>query len=165
MALVWLDVADYAEVYNDIRAAIAVDLTAASLPDSVIARAIFLNVAEMAIKALDENWETDNVDADTYAILQMAAVFWAASLLLPKLPRLVRESIGQGEHSYQLESLPIRDLVGLLRGEAQALVSGIVDGTASLRPTLFTVAHGTRMSSDSTLGTPLPDGTTLLGVG
>jgi len=158
MAIVWLD----ETTYPAIRAALAADLTASVLPDSVIALPIYTTVAEMAIQALDPLWASR--DDNENAILQLAAIYWCASLIAPALPRLLKESIGQGDYSYQADLLPVKDLIALLRANATALANQVTAGSPDVRPTLFTTAPGLRVR-DAGYPVPVPAGSRILGVG
>lgn len=158
MALEWIVEDDYPAI----RAAIAVDLTAATLPDSVIALAIYASAAELAIKGLDPGWAT--ADDDQTELLHMAAIYWCASLIVPALPRFVRENIGKSEYSYEMDNIDTKDLIALLRARASALVAVVTTGSGNVMPTFFTVAHGTR-ARDFTLIPAIPDGTIIAGNG
>jgi hypothetical protein len=162
MALVWLD----DSTYPSVRAAIATDLTAATLPDAVIALPIYGAVAELAVKDLDTNWAVDNDDDDKFAILQLAAIYWCASLILPTQPFMTSETFGQRDYQYQADSLTPTQLLAILRARASALVGLVTGGTLDTRPFFFGVAHGYRSMVPSELLVPvLPPGSILLGVG
>ncbi len=160
MAAVWLD----SSTYPSVRAAIMVDMTAAQLPDAVIALPIYTGVAEMAVKGLDPDWATHNTDPDSLAALTVAAIYWCASLLVPTLPFVKSETFGQRDYQYQADAITPDRLMGILRARASALVGLVVNGTLDTMPQWFTVAHGSR-ALNLTQPAVLPANSIILGVG
>lgn len=152
----WLD----SGTYPDIRDAIEAGLDSAALPDSVIGRAIYVQVAELAVKGLDPDWATR--DSDGQDLLTLAAILWCASLLIPAIPNVTRESIGQRDYEYQTANMTPAERVASLRARASEIVGYATGDTTGARPAFFAVAHGYRVShpADRTL---IPDGSTILG--
>ncbi len=158
MALTWIVEDDY----PSIRAAIDVTLTPVALPDAIIALPIYAGAAELAIKGLAPDWE--DADDDQTELLHLASIYWCASMLVPALPRLLRENIGRTSYSYESDLMDISDLIALLRSRASSLVGVATTGTGNVMPTWFTVAHGTRARDFSLVGT-IPASTVIAGEG
>lgn len=132
--------------YAAIRAAIDVALDSESLPDSVIALAIYLGAADLEVKTLDPLWATRTGDA----LIQLtnAAIYLTAARLAPALPRLLSARYDSGSDS-EVRQFQARDWdawAAQLRNWAQAALDTYLDvgDRISTRPTRFTAATGRR---------------------
>lgn len=145
--------------YPAIRAALDVTLTAAKLPDQIIAGAIYHPAAEAEVtRRLGDLAEA----ADGSDGAARAVILFTAARLAPALPNLLRRTLGDVTLQYgktdiaqQVAALRDEALVEIaaLRGELGAPVTSVV-------PPLFTVAPGGR--AQGTLSTA--DGTHIGGM-
>ena len=146
----------------DVRAAIDVTLPATALPDTTILLAVFADKAARDITARVTNGE-DIVDAgsgDDFETMRLAAIYYTAALIMPALPQLISESVGQGDFAYRMAVVdPLKrqaQLFGLASTEVATL-----NGSTGM-PTFFTLAPGGR-AQGRTSARLVPDGTIVLG--
>jgi hypothetical protein len=131
----------------------------------VIALPIYTGVAEMAIKALDADWAAHNADAASFAALQIAAVYWCASLAVAGMPAVNQETFGRNDYAYRADVLTPSQLLAILRARASAIASMVASGSsADVMPFFFGVAAGTRARGIGDLPPVIPDGTVILGL-
>jgi hypothetical protein len=129
--------------YPSVRAAIDLSLDSESLPDATIALPIYLDAADLAIKARDPLWATRTGDALT--LLTNACVYLTAALIAPAMARLLGETYADG-YRYQLAAVDWDARAAALRGRAEDSLNALLtpeDGDSD-RPTFFAVASGRR---------------------
>ena len=128
--------------YPAIRAAIDLSLDSTALPDATIALPIFLDAADLEVKARDPLWATRMDDELTQ--LTNAAIYLTAARIAPALPRLLGETFG--DYRYQLQAVDMEARASALRSLADAALDSYldVDDLTTDRPGKFAVASGRR---------------------
>lgn len=128
--------------YPAVRAAIDVSLTSDHISDTIIAMPIYHRLAERKVRELYPDADSET-DPDHLEILKRATIFICASLLIPAVPRLVKESMGL--YSYTRTLLDMETQMNSLWTMAENEISTLTEIvlTDSV-PTLFTLAVGTR---------------------
>lgn len=103
--------------YDQIRAAVDLELTADNLPDAVIKNTVFEGAAlDYVNSVLKPQTITDNPEK-----AKRAAILYCAGLIIPSLTHVVKEDIPGGTISYQN-----RDLLAL--AEARNAQAGAIIG-------------------------------------
>jgi hypothetical protein len=150
--------------YPAVRAAIDVTLTADALPDSVIGLTIFAGKAERDAIARATNGAAivASTAGDDFDRLRDVAILLCAALVVPALPQITQESVGQRDYEYRAVAVDPLKRAAQLRAEA-AVILAALNGTR-LIPTQFTLATGGRAQSTGAVPT-VPAGTIVAGVG
>jgi hypothetical protein len=133
------DPADYIAV----RAAMDLSLKEPNVPDSIIQLDIFQGAAEREVLARDP--EAESREDDELARVKAAAVYLTAALLLPAVPQLLRERLG--DQTYERLQLDVAARVAALRKMAfreLGVVSDPVNVNTIASPHFFGVLHGDR---------------------
>lgn len=129
--------------FNQIRAALDVTLSAADLPDSVIALPLYLGAADAEIKRRDPAWATR--DESALALLRRAVIYLTAASLAPAVPELTQERYPEG-YSYARASSYVKRGAELRQlAEQQIAIVLAPSAPAELSmPTFFGAATGRR---------------------
>lgn len=132
-----------ASSYPAIRAAIDLALDSESLPDATIALPIFLDAADLVLKARDPQWATRTGDALTH--LTNAAIYLTAARIAPAMVRLLGETYSSG-YRYQLAAVDWDARAAALNAAADGALDAVLDvgNATSDRPTRFALASGRR---------------------
>ena len=104
--------------WDDVRAAIDAQLTAALLPDRVIASPIY--AAEARRRVLARVPDPDSLSAEQQLSLRTAAILMAASLITPIVPTIVNER--DKDYSYQRQAPNFADVAYQLRARADEML-------------------------------------------
>lgn len=129
--------------YDMVRKAIDVSLTAATVPDAVIALPIYQGAAERAVISVVPTAQAI-VDANGPDALRIKAAtsLLVAALLVDRIPHVVRESlIG---NSIEVQRIDLSALESSLRRQAADELAVITGDAALTLPVQFTVARGNR---------------------
>jgi hypothetical protein len=150
--------------YPAVRAAIDVTLTTDEVPDGVIGLTIFAGKAERDAIARATNGVAivASTSGDDFDRLRDVAILLCAALLVPALPQLTSESVGQADYSYRVQGVDPLKRAAQLRAEATALLATL-NGTYGI-PTQFTLATGGRAQRTG-YARPVPPGTIVAGAG
>lgn len=131
--------------YEAIRKAIDITVTAAMLPDTVIGLSIFSGQAESWVDTQDPDWATRTGSAAL--AIRRAAIYRAAANLVPALPSLTREQMGDASFTYATRDLAatVDDLNSKADSEID-LATGADPDPSNLdaMPTMFVLAPGYR---------------------
>lgn len=132
--------------YPAIRAAIALSLSSSVLPDSAIALPIFLDAADLDLKARDPLWASRT--GDSLVQLTNAAIYLTAARIAPAMPRLISEKISTGGDDFarQWQAIDWEARAAALLHLAEEALDTILDpmDQISTRPTRFVTATGRR---------------------
>ena len=131
------------EDYVAVRAAMDLSLKPANVPDVIIQLDIFQGVAERQVLERDPD-AADRV-GDELLRVKTATVYLTAALMLPVVPQLVRERLG--DQTYERLQMDVPARVAALRKLAyQELGDGtdVIDVTKVVSPHFFGLLHGDR---------------------
>lgn len=131
-------------LYPAIRAALDTELDTTKLPDSVIALDIYSNAADQDVYERDPDADTRTGEAANR--IKRAAVYFCAARLCPVVVRITSLSVQTRDLNY---SRPVFDpavRAAELRAMAEEEINQILtpSDAAPERPTMFSLAHGTR---------------------
>jgi hypothetical protein len=134
--------------YPAIRAALDITLTAAKLPDEVIASAPYHPAAEAEVTRRLGDLADDAV-GQTAAV--RAVVLLTAARLLPALPNITQRRLGDSSVSLQPMAMDrrLRELRAMAAQELAALRAQLDPNAPAAVPTVFTVAPGGRVQRDA----------------
>lgn len=131
--------------YPAVREVLDVSLTATHLPDATIERSIYKTAA---IADVVERYSTavSEADAGKQARLTRAAIYFCAARLAPAVVRITSLNVTTRDMSYARQTFDPQERAAELRALAEAELAEIVEPEAVTpnRPTMFTVASGTR---------------------
>lgn len=122
--------------FDEIRRQIDVSLSAKVLPDAVIGMSTFAGKAADWVEATDPDWATRTGLAARS--IRRAAIYYCAALILPRLPQLTAERMG--EYSYNREVRDINEAVANLVTLANEEMNTATGSTSSFEPPTFFTA-------------------------
>jgi hypothetical protein len=131
--------------YEAVRKAIDLTITAAMLPDSTIGLSIYVGEAEAWVASQDPDWATRTGAAAS--AIRRAAIYRAAGNLVPALPVLTREQMGDASFTYATRDIvaTVADLYSKATSEIGLVIGAVVDPfDLDAMPTMFTLAPGYR---------------------
>ena len=130
--------------YPSVRAALDTSLDSTTLPDATIAFPIFLDAADLEIKRRDPLWASRSGDAATH--LKNAAIYLTAALIAPAVRQVIEETLSANDYRYRLQPIDWAARAAELRALVEQELNAYLETSTTTpdRPTMFTVAHGTR---------------------
>lgn len=131
-----------ANEYTAIRSAIDATYTDSMLPDSLIEEPIYLPAAEAEVTRQDPDAATRTGDEKT--LIQLAVIYFTASLLVPVLPPIQSSSVETSTYGRREDNQVTFAQYLWAKGQEALDLLLSPSATAVSRPTTFTVATGTR---------------------
>lgn len=135
--------------YSAIRAALDVNITAQTLPDSVIAEDIFQGAAEDDVLRRVPDAET--LTGDNLARVKRAAIWLTAAYLAHSVARITSMNIQTRDMSYSRQTFDPDEKAAELRQRAEREFAALLivipivpTAPPSRRPTMFTTVGGRR---------------------
>lgn len=131
--------------YPAVRAALDTNLTAADIPDSLLAQTIYLDAAIADVIAHYPTAAANAVAAQQARITR-AAIYFCAARLAPAAIRVTSLSVATRDLSYGRQTFDPEKRAAELRALAEGELAAIVepDEETPNRPTMFATAHGYR---------------------
>lgn len=130
--------------YPAIRAAIDVKLAATDLPDAVIALDIYKGAAIQDVLARDPSAESRTGDAEVH--VTSAGIYFCAARLCPAVVRVTSLSVSTRDLNYSRQTFDPEQRAAELRALADTELARVLEPSEDTpsRPTMFTIAAGTR---------------------
>lgn len=132
--------------YDEVRAALSLDIDANDLPDSVIGRDVYQGAAEREVLVLAPNAMNYAPGSPEWDHVRVAAIFFTAARLALRLTRVSSERIASWSASYL--TMDPEQLAASLRAQAMAelgAIAGVLqDLTTTIAPRTMTLASGGR---------------------